>query len=309
MALRYDYPFFVDFPPIRHLISQANHDCASHILALFWNILRNGFRETHRLTPIRRRRHRAMLVYEYRIRTSTEPGTIMSQQQTPSATGSDQTTGTVQVVLVDNDILALKMLREIMSAWPRVAITWTEHNGSDAFDHYRQCESGIRDLPDLFITDISMRGLSGVDMSRAIRYTNGTMPILGITSYEPTQFYHDAADAGMQAVIGKNELSALKSIIMEVADTGALAVRPPFEVPGRTHLRIRQEGLPYILSLSQQEKQVLTMCSHGYSNADIAQVLDVSPSTINTYITRASRKMGVASKREAVSLWTKTIGL
>ena len=76
----------------------------------------------------------------------------MSQQQTPSATGSDQTTGTVQVVLVDNDILALKMLREIMSAWPRVAITWTEHNGSDAFDHYRQCESGIRDLPDLFIT-------------------------------------------------------------------------------------------------------------------------------------------------------------
>lgn len=137
----------------------------------------------------------------------------MSQQQTPSATGSDQTTGTVQVVLVDNDILALKMLREIMSAWPRVAITWTEHNGSDAFDHYRQCESGIRDLPDLFITDISMRGLSGVDMSRAIRYTNGTMPILGITSYEPTQFYHDAADAGMQAVIGKNELSALKSII------------------------------------------------------------------------------------------------
>lgn len=145
----------------------------------------------------------------------------MSQQQTPSATGSDQTTGTVQVVLVDNDILALKMLREIMSAWPRVAITWTEHNGSDAFDHYRQCESGIRDLPDLFITDISMRGLSGVDMSRAIRYTNGTMPILGITSYEPTQFYHDAADAGMQAVIGKNELSALKSIIMEVADTGA----------------------------------------------------------------------------------------
>lgn len=56
----------------------------------------------------------------------------MSQQQTPSATGSDQTTGTVQVVLVDNDILALKMLREIMSAWPRVAITWTEHNGSDA---------------------------------------------------------------------------------------------------------------------------------------------------------------------------------
>lgn len=135
----------------------------------------------------------------------------MSQQQTPSATGSDQTTGTVQVVLVDNDILALKMLREIMSAWPRVAITWTEHNGSDAFDHYRQCESGIRDLPDLFITDISMRGLSGVDMSRAIRYTNGTMPILGITSYEPTQFYHDAADAGMQAVIGKNELSALKA--------------------------------------------------------------------------------------------------
>ena len=105
----------------------------------------------------------------------------MSQQQTPSATGSDQTTGTVQVVLVDNDILALKMLREIMSAWPRVAITWTEHNGSDAFDHYRQCESGIRDLPDLFITDISMHGLSGVDMSRAIRYTNGTMPILGIT--------------------------------------------------------------------------------------------------------------------------------
>lgn len=237
-----------------------------------------------------------------------EPGTTMSQQQTSSATGSDQA-DTVQVVLVDNDILALNMLREIMSGWPRVAIAWTEHNGSDAFDHFRQCESGIRDLPDLFITDISMRGLSGIDMSRAIRYTNGTMPILGITSYEPTQFYHDAADAGMQAVIGKNELSALKSIIMEVADTGALAVRPPFETPQQAHLRIHEEGLPYILSLSQQEKQVLTMCSHGYSNADIAQVLDVSPSTINTYITRASHKMGVSNKREAVALWTKTIGL
>lgn len=184
----------------------------------------------------------------------------MSQRQTLSATGSgDQTTGTVQVVLVDNDILALKICARSCPrgrASPSPGPNITARTPSTTTDKY---ESGIRDLPDLFITDISMRGLSGVDMSRAIRYTNGTMPILGITSYEPTQFYHDAADAGMQAVIGKNELSALKSIIMEVADTGALAVRPPFEVPGRAHLRIRQEGLPYILSLSQQEKQVLTI--------------------------------------------------
>ena len=226
----------------------------------------------------------------------------MSQKQTPSATGSDQTTGTVQVVLVDNDILALKMLREIMSAWPRVAITWTEHNGSDAFDHYRQCESGIRDLPDLFITDISMRGLSGVDMSRAIRYANGTMPILGITSYEPTQFYHDAADAGMQAVIGKNELSALKSIIMEVADTGALAVRPPFEVPGRAHLRIRQEGLPFILSLSQQEKQVLILSAQGYTVPQIADRMCRAVDTVKTYKRALFERLGVRSITEALTV-------
>ena len=48
----------------------------------------------------------------------------MSQQQTPSATGSDQTTGTVQVVLVDNDILALKMLRGLALSLPSVRCRW-----------------------------------------------------------------------------------------------------------------------------------------------------------------------------------------
>jgi DNA-binding NarL/FixJ family response regulator len=65
---------------------------------------------------------------------------------------------------------------------------------------------------------------------------------------------------------------------------------PELDWPGRS------EGL------SNRESEVLALITQGHSNAEIAKTMFLSPNSIKTYIRSAYRKIGVASRTQAV-LW------
>lgn len=79
--------------------------------------------------------------------------------------------------------------------------------------------------------------------------------------------------------------------------------------PQQAFARLQADGKPALLNLSENERTVMDYLSQGMLTPDIAMLMDVSPSTVKTYVSRATRKLGVGNRREAVAEWLRITNL
>jgi DNA-binding response OmpR family regulator/DNA-binding CsgD family transcriptional regulator len=74
-----------------------------------------------------------------------------------------------------------------------------------------------------------------------------------------------------------------------------------------TGRREEQEVLQQMLKLTGREAEVLLWISRGKSNRDVAQILDISPRTINKHLERVFEKLGVENRSAAAVLAVRTL--
>ncbi len=63
------------------------------------------------------------------------------------------------------------------------------------------------------------------------------------------------------------------------------------------------------LPLTQRESEVLMWIARGKSNRDIAEILDLSPRTVNKHLEQIYAKLGVENRASAAALAVRTLGL
>lgn len=216
-----------------------------------------------------------------------------------------------EVALVDNDSLVLSLLAKIIAKQPGLTVAWTARSGDEGLETFRKCMAGINSKPDIVITDISMKGMSGFELASAIRFEDGDVPVLGATSYDPYVYEREAFDSGMQGIVAKDEIEHLvravcllvRGVPMHMEHGGS------FETAAAAHARLTSQEKPAMLLLSDNEREVMDLCVQGFSTRQIAERLGISSSTVKTYVSRAARKLDVRSRREAVAVWAKKTGM
>lgn len=77
-----------------------------------------------------------------------------------------------------------------------------------------------------------------------------------------------------------------------------------FQTAAAAHERLSGQRIPRQFLLSDREAETMNLCSRGLDTAQIATDMQVSVSTAKTYLTRAVHKLGIASRGQAVALWT-----
>jgi DNA-binding CsgD family transcriptional regulator len=63
------------------------------------------------------------------------------------------------------------------------------------------------------------------------------------------------------------------------------------------------------LTVTQREAEVLLWIARGKSNRDIAEILDLSPRTVNKHLEQIYAKLGVENRASAAALAVRTIGV
>lgn len=212
-----------------------------------------------------------------------------------------------RIAIVDNDRLILGLLSSFLAKQPHLTIDWTASSGQAGINAYHRGLSGPGPTADLIVTDIAMHGMSGLEMCSMIRFEDDHTPILGATSYDPQMYAADALAAGMQGVVAKEDLECLRESIATLLDGGRLPMRDGvfFDSPQQAFARLQADGKPALLNLSENERTVMDYLAQGMLTQDIAMLMDASPSTIKTYVSRAMRKLGVGNRREAVAEWSR----
>ena len=241
------------------------------------------------------------------VSTTTNIGTPAMGQPTPQSGRQE----TFRVAIVDNDRLILGLLSSFLAKQPHLIVDWTAQSGQGGIDAYHLSLCSTDPAADLILTDIAMHGMSGMEMCSMIRFEDNRTPILGATSYDPHLYATDAVAAGMQGVVAKEDLGCLLESINTLLDGGRLPLREGvfFDSPSQAYARLQAGSKPALLTLSENERTVMDYLSQGMLTPDIAMLMDVSPSTVKTYVSRATRKLGVGNRREAVAEWLRITNL
>ena len=203
----------------------------------------------------------------------------------------------LRILLGDDHTIVRQGLRKILEAQPEWSVVAEASDGREAV---RQT---LALSPDVAILDIGMPLLNGIEATRQIvkRLPNTRVVILSMHSDEP--YIIQALQAGALAYLLKD--SADTDLIRGV--TAAAAGKSFFspavaKVMLDDYLRhLTQKGIvDRYESLSEREREIFQLIAEGHGNKEIADILSVSPSTVETHRAHILQKLDVHSTAELV---------
>lgn len=210
---------------------------------------------------------------------------------------------TTALGIVDNDRFALQAMSGFLSrVLPRsFSITWLSDDPERSIS---TCTDGDVDV---LLVDMSLGNTDGVRVVRAIRERNAHIGLIATTSFPLWEYASDAADAGAQGIISKNDLSQMVTLIKQVASghAGDSCDGVVFDSASIAFTRLCQTHTSTEIGLSPRETDVIELCSQGNTTAQISKVLGISEATVNTHLQRACSKLGARNRVHLVALWMR----
>jgi DNA-binding NarL/FixJ family response regulator len=170
-------------------------------------------------------------------------------------------------------------------------------NGIDVVARVRDGEDAIRAIdehqPVVAVIDLRMPGLSGMEVAR--RVVDRTSVIL-YTGHSDGAFVAEALDAGVKGFVLKEAPIADVARAIQTVGGGSVYVDPVLAgalAAGETSGSVKL--------LSQREREVLRLLADGLRNEDIGQRLHIAAETARAHIRNAMRKLGAATRTQAVA--------
>ena len=152
---------------------------------------------------------------------------------------------------------------------------------------------------DLVLLDLAMPGTRGFDGLNELRSLYPKLPIVIVSAHEDTSIIHEAMMCGASGFVSKSVRKRdLAEAIRDVMN-GIVVLPHGYQPPSATDT-IGESGIVALQSLTPQQSRVLHMLRQGLLNKQIAHELGVGETTIKAHVSEILRKLGVASRTQAV---------
>jgi DNA-binding NarL/FixJ family response regulator len=158
--------------------------------------------------------------------------------------------------------------------------------------------------PDVVLMDLRMPRMDGVEATRRIRSEHPGVQIVVLTTYADDESVFAALRAGARGYltkdVGAEEIArAIAAVRDGDAQLAPSVQRRLLEAVASGESTRRPTGLPD--GLTRREAEVLTLIAAGRSNAEIAQDLFISQTTVKTHINNIFAKTGLRDRAQAVA--------
>jgi DNA-binding NarL/FixJ family response regulator len=223
---------------------------------------------------------------------------MMSRPTAITMAQSSDKTMPIRVSIVEDDAPA----REILADWLAHA---------DGFEFVSKCstaEEGLEELPgqkpDVVLMDIKLPGINGVECVRQLKPKLPQTQFVMHTVYEDSNHIFNALQAGATGYLLKQSahdelLAALKYVYAGGSPMTSYIARRVAQcfpsMPAQTEVDD---------NLSPREREVIVMLARGFLYKEIADAMNISVRTVDTYIRRIYEKLHVRSRAQAVAKYT-----
>ena len=205
---------------------------------------------------------------------------------------------TIRVLLVDDQPLLRTGFRMILSAEPDLTIVGEAADGASGVEAARRLD------PDVVLMDIRMPGMDGIQATRALAGPGVENPIkvLILTTFGLDEYVVEALRAGASGFLLKDAPpeDLVEAIRIVAAGEALLAPSVTRRLLDRVASRLppaKENAIPALSELTERELEVLKLVARGLSNAEIAEKLVVSETTVKTHVSRVLAKLGSARPR------------
>lgn len=181
----------------------------------------------------------------------------------------------IRIVIADDHAIVRESLSHLLSSYPDIEVVGLAEDGLAAIERVRETN------PDVLLLDIAMPNVDGLAAIPRIVEACNTTRILVISMYDEPEYAQEAVRAGACGLVSK----AASAESLYEAIQGA----------------VRGEILPTGKTLSQREREVLTLIAAGRTNAQIASALSIREKTVEHHRQRLMDKLEIHTQAGLVA--------
>ena len=210
--------------------------------------------------------------------------------------------GPVSVVLADDQALMRMGFRMVLEAEEDITVVGEASDGTSALAQAKALH------PDVILMDVRMPGMNGIEATERIAQECPGTRVLILTTFDLDEYAFAGLRAGASGFLLKDTRPTELAEAIRTVASGEAVVSPRItqrmlemfasSLPNSGHPV--QASDPRIDSLTPREKEILVLMSQGMSNAEIADRLVVSATTVKTHVGNVLAKLDVRDRVQAV---------
>jgi len=194
----------------------------------------------------------------------------------------------IRVLIADDHKIVRDGLRRILAATTDVQVAAEAASGDEALALVKKQDF------DVAMLDMSMPGLSGLDLIKRLKIEKPKLRILVLSMHGEQQYAARVLKAGAAGYLSKDSAAELLlSAIRKIAGGG-------MHIPEAAAAGLVAADRPAHEALSDREFEVLRLLVEGLGPTDIAERLHLSVKTVSTHKTRILEKLNLGSTAELV---------
>lgn len=205
----------------------------------------------------------------------------------------------IKLLLCDDHAIVRMGLKTLLNNHPKLTVVGEASEGNEGI------EQAVNLKPDVVIMDLSMPyGKDGLSATEEIHNQLPDTAILILTMHEDEAYLYRAIQAGASGIVLKSAPhEELISAIISVYEGDTYLYPSALKRLTTEFLASVDEGNTDLFhSLSDREKEVLTLIASGFSNKEIAEKLCISVKTVETHRGNLMSKLKMRTRSELVTL-------
>ena len=203
----------------------------------------------------------------------------------------------IRVLVVDDHTLVRDGIRALLQLVADIEVVGEATNGKEALEKVEEL------TPDVVLMDLAMPIMGGLEATRRIRRQFPGTKVLALTQYDDSEYVVPIIEAGARGFVTKMAaFSELTSAIQAVyrgesflSPSAAAALVQ--ECQQKTD--VEGEKDPY-QQLTDREREVLKLVAEGHTAREIADMLVVSPKTVEWYKTSLMSKLNIHNRTDLI---------
>lgn len=203
---------------------------------------------------------------------------------------------TVTIVLADDHHIVRQGVKALLESEQSFSIV------GEASDGLKAVEIATRLRPNVLVVDLMMPGLNGLEVTRQVTKACPNTKVIILSMYMNEPYVMEALRNGAYGyVLKESNIADLIHAVHEVSK-GRHYLGPPLsERAMEAYLeKTRDSSLDPYETLSTREREVLHLATEGYSNAEIAAKLFISPRTAETHRANMMRKLSLHTQTDLI---------
>lgn len=199
----------------------------------------------------------------------------------------------INVMLADDHVLIREGIKQLLEFDGSMKVIAEASDGIECLEKLKNVK------PDIFLLDINMPNMNGIDVLKELKEKNDPLKVLILTVHSEVEYLVKAVDIGANGYILKDSGSAeLKQAINAVIDEGSY-IQPNLIPALNSRLINRDMDREKLASLTKREVEILTQVACGMFNKEIAVNLNISERTVKNHISNIFKKIDASDRTQA----------